>query len=431
MSIAFGGIVSLLFRGVNLVVALGLVALCAFELEKEDYGRFVLGLTFVGIVSAVTGGLTAATAYQVSNQRREPASALLNGGAISVLLGAIAVLAGLVAGSLLAGDARQEAAAVGLAAAAVTLNGVVSGVFLGRGTFVRYNLALICPPLLALAAIGFTFYVLGEKTTPAALWAYAAGWWAGVIGVAAGGGVRPSGSGRLEVAVVKQIAWFATLAGFSSGISYLNYRADLFVVGHFEGGEGVATYSLAVYVAEAVWQVSGSLALATFSRMAAVSRPEAAALAARVMRHTLLLLGAICTVLFVLSPLIESVVFSKYDGMGAALRFLLPGVVLYGLAQAFSGFYTYQRGMPWMAAIVAGSGLALDMFFALLLIPPMGVNGAALASALAYSLAVLGGLTVFARSEGLAPAQLLRFGTAEWQDYRGLLQRLRAGIARG
>ncbi|WBL35019.1 hypothetical protein O0235_09490 [Tepidiforma flava] len=68
MSIAFGGIVALFFRGLNLVVALGLVALCSYELEKGDYGRFVLGLTFVGIVNAATGGLTAATAYQVANR---------------------------------------------------------------------------------------------------------------------------------------------------------------------------------------------------------------------------------------------------------------------------------------------------------------------------------------------------------------------------
>ena len=61
MSIAFGGIVAFVFRGMNLIVAFALVFLCSHEMSKADYGTFFLGLTTVGIVNAATGGLTAAT----------------------------------------------------------------------------------------------------------------------------------------------------------------------------------------------------------------------------------------------------------------------------------------------------------------------------------------------------------------------------------
>ncbi|MCZ7579042.1 MAG: polysaccharide biosynthesis C-terminal domain-containing protein [Dehalococcoidia bacterium] len=80
--------------------------------------------------------------------------------------------------------------------------------------------------------------------------------------------------------------------------------------------------------------------------------------------------------------------------------------------------------------MVAGAGLAIDLVLASLLIPAMGVNGAALASAIAYSLAILGGLVVFARSEQLGARDIFRFGTAELQDYRTLLRRLRGLVAR-
>jgi Na+-driven multidrug efflux pump len=60
----------------------------------------------------------------------------------------------------------------------------------------------------------------------------------------------------------------------------------------------------------------------------------------------------------------------------------------------------------------------------------MGVDGAALASALAYSLAILGGLSVFMRQEGLGPAAVFAFGRSELEDYRRLLSRLRAGLVR-
>ncbi|MCX7618943.1 hypothetical protein [Tepidiforma sp.] len=430
MSIAFGGIVALFFRGLNLVAALGLVALCSYELEKGDYGRFVLGLTFVGIVNAATGGLTAATAYQVANRRRRPGEALANGGVLGGGLGLLAIAGGLVAGSWFAGEARQEALAVGTACAAVVVNSVVAGVFLGREAFVRYNLALVFPPLFALAAIAAAFFVFGQRTPSAALWAYAAGWWGAIAVLLLSGGASGLWGARLEAAMAAAIGRFALLAGVASGISYLNYRADLFVVRHFEGEEGVAVYSLAVYLAESVWQVSGSLALATYARVGSLSRPEAAALTARVMRHTVVLLGVICGGLFAASWTIEAVVFPKYDGMASALRFILPGVLLYGLAQSFSGFYTYQRGLPWVSAVVAGAGLALDMAFAFMLVPRMGVDGAALASALAYSLAILGGLAVFMRQEGIGPAGVFGFGRAELDDYRALFSRIRGGLAR-
>ncbi len=431
VSIAFGGLVALVFRGVNLLVALGLVALCSYALERGDYGRFVLGLTFVGIVNAATGGLTAATAYQVANQRRPPGAALANGGVLGGGIGVLAVAGGAIAGAWFAGEARQEALAVGAACAAVVVNSVVSGIFLGREAFVRYNLALVCPPLFALAAIGLTLFVLGERTPSGALWAYAVGWWAAVAVLLASGGATGARDARLERAMVTAIGRFALLAGMASGISYLNYRADLFVVRHFEGAEGVAVYSLAVYLAESVWQVSGSLALATYARVGALGRAEAAALTARVMRHTVVLLGVICGGLFAASWSIEALIFPKYEGMASALRFILPGVLLYGLAQSFSGFYTYQRGMPWVSAVVAGAGLVLDLSFAMVLVPRMGVDGAALASALAYSLAILGGLAVFVRQERIGPGGVFRFGRAEVEDYLALMRRLRAGLARG
>ena len=64
------------------------------------------------------------------------------------------------------------------------------------------------------------------------------------------------------------------------------------------------------------------------------------------------------------------------------------------------------------------------------LIPAMGVNGAALASAIAYSVAILGGLVVFARSEHLGARDIFRFGAAEVEDYRTLVRRLRGIVVR-
>jgi O-antigen/teichoic acid export membrane protein len=116
MSIAYGGLVAFLFRGVNLLVAFGTVLFTSRQLAAADYGIFVLGLTVVGLVTASTGGLTAAAAYQVANQRRAPGTVLLNAGAVAVAIGAAGIVAGTIGAGVLRGSAGELALPVALRA---------------------------------------------------------------------------------------------------------------------------------------------------------------------------------------------------------------------------------------------------------------------------------------------------------------------------
>lgn len=149
------------------------------------------------------------------------------------------------------------------------------------------------------------------------------------------------------------------------------------------------------------------------------------------MRHTLVILACVCMGLFVVADLLVRVLFEpEFEPMAPALRILLPGAAVYGLAAAFSGYYTYQRGKPWAAAIVAGLGLVVDILLALLLVPRFGVNGAAIASTVAYSVAMVVGVAAFLRSAHLRPSDALRFGKRDVDDYRALFARVRALVAR-
>jgi O-antigen/teichoic acid export membrane protein len=431
MSIAYGGLVAFLFRGVNLLVAFGTVLFTSRQLAAGDYGIFVLGLTVVGLVTASTGGLTAAVAYQVANQRRAPGTVLLNAGLVAVAIGAVALAVGALGARLVEGTAGQLALPVAFAGAAVILNGTIGGVFLGREQFIRYNLALVLPPLAALISVAVTFLAFDGRTPARGLAAFAAGNWVAIALLVAPGGRQLFAGARLERRLALAVATFTGLAAVSSAVSYLNYRADLFIVQHFEGEASVATYSLSAYIAESIWQVSGSLALATYARLGTLSRAEAAVLTARVMRHTLVLVGIGCAVLAAMAAPLEAFLFGdKYEGMATALQLRLPGVLIFGLAAAFAGFYTYQRGQPWMSAVIAGFALVCDIVFALLFVPPFGINGAAIATSIAYSAAVIAALAHLSRTEGIPPLAFVRFGRAEVADYRALAGRVRALLVR-
>ncbi|MCK9518923.1 MAG: polysaccharide biosynthesis C-terminal domain-containing protein [Dehalococcoidia bacterium] len=421
MSIAYGGIIAFLFRGLNAVVAFATVVLVE---RTSDFGAFGLGIIVVGIVNAAGNGMTAAAAYQVANQGQAPGKTLLSGLLPMSTVSVLGIFAGLVAGSALSGDVAAAAVPVAVAGAALVLNGVITGVFLGRGAFIRYNVALVAPPFLSLCAIAFTVFVLDQRTGEAALGAYAVGQWL-ALGAALLYGQRLfEGSLRFSLPLSGTMVRFALSASLSGVVSFLGYRGDQFVVAGFEGKAGVETYLLAVVVAESVWQVSGSLSLATYTRIGAASREEAALLTTRVMRHTLLLLAVVCTGLFLVADLIERWVFSS-AAMATPLRVLLPGVLIYSLGASLSAFYTYQRGLPWVAAFIAAMALAINIALAFVFIPGLGVEGAALAKSVGYAVAIAAGLVMFVRQERVPVSQLFRFGRDDVEDYRVLLQRLR------
>jgi O-antigen/teichoic acid export membrane protein len=430
VSIAFGGIIAFVFRGANLVVALGTLLLATRLLDDPESDAFLLGITVVGFANAMTGGLTAAVAYQVSNQGK-PAGQAFGGGLgpaipISALVLAVAAVVAATNGGYLGAMAFQ----LGVAAAAVTLNSVVAGVLLGREAFLRYNITLVAGPLCALVFVATALLTVDDPGPGIAITAYTLGQVTGLVAVALLSLPllleRFAVSRMLAVAVLA----FAGLAAVSSGVSYLNYRADLFIVGYFEPDGGVTTYASAAYLGESIWQVSGSLALATYARLGILDRNDAAQLTARVMRHTFLLLVILCAGVFLFADVFEWILFPDYGGVSSALRFLLPGILIYSLAQAYSGFYTYQRGLPWVAAIVASLALVVKMALAFALVPPIGVDGAAIASSIGYTTAMVVALVVFARQERLSAADIFRFGPADLDDYRSLLSRVRTTLTR-
>jgi O-antigen/teichoic acid export membrane protein len=64
-------------------------------------------------------------------------------------------------------------------------------------------------------------------------------------------------------------------------------------------------------------------------------------------------------------------------------RVLLAGMLLAG-ASGVASAYLYGRGTPGLNSIVLGTGLVITVVLDLLLIPPLGALGAAIASTAAY-----------------------------------------------
>lgn len=180
-------------------------------------------------------------------------------------------------------------------------------------------------------------------------------------------------------------AKFALPAYGASMVSYLNYRVDQFIIGMLLTPQELAFYVLAVDLAETLWIITGAVAGPLLPHL--TNTPDRdPALAAHVARHAVIWTGGACLVVFLFAdPLISLLYSSAYLPAVAPLRWLLPGIftltigkiVVAELAARERIHYTLWAGLAAVLMNVVGN---------LLLIPRLGVSGAAVASSISYSL---------------------------------------------
>ena len=105
------------------------------------------------------------------------------------------------------------------------------------------------------------------------------------------------------------------------------------------------------------------------------------------------------------------------------MALLLPGVLLFGGASALSAYFTNHAGTPQVPAQVAATSLAINAGLSLLLVPRLGMSGAAVAASVSYAATVLLLAWRFARHAGLPLRQVLLPGAQLRADLRGVAWR--------
>lgn len=197
-----------------------------------------------------------------------------------------------------------------------------------------------------------------------------------------GAGFRP----RWNLEVVKPTFGYGVKGYISNLFQFFNYRLDFFIVNYFLGPAEVGIYGVSVTIAELLWQLPNAASFVILPKSVNSSQAEMNRFTPRVFLiiFCITFLGAIGLALFG-RPFILMVFSSAFLGAYIPLLVLLPGVVLLGsckvLANDIGG-----RGFPHYNSINSGLSFVATVIFDLLLIPKMGVVGAALASTLSYIL---------------------------------------------
>ena len=392
------------------------------RLGTARQGTFALFTSVEGVLLALLSGFGIALARRVSHHGEQPRALM---GAIALAcfgLGCVAALA-LWAVSVSGPPAYSMLWLLALAAPVLLLAPNLAGLWLGQGRMAPMAAVSLAPPLLTLLGLG-SLALLQAVALPQVL----ACWVLAKVLVGATVLLLMWRRGHLAApgwaALRSELPFIATI-GLTNLIGLLNYRVGLFVVERQLGLSATGVYSIAVVVAELLWFVSGSLTQAVYGRIGTPDRGRAAATTVRVLHLSLTALLAVAPLLALAAVgLIPAVLGPAYAASLPLLAWLLPGALLFGGASALSAYFTNHAGRPQVPAQVAALSLALNATLAWLLVPRLGMAGAALSASLSYAVAVLVLAARFAAHAGLPLAAVLRPG-AQWR--RDLLALRRGG----
>ena len=237
---------------------------------------------------------------------------------------------------------------------------------------------------------------------------------------------RLAGFGKPDVALARRSLRFGVQAHAGRVMQLGNYRLDQWILGAVAGPRELGLYSVAVAWAEALWYLPTALAAVQRPSLVRAAREEAARLAAAVFRAAALVTAVLALAMVAAAPLLCVTVFGEeFRGSIDDLRVLVAGA--FGMvALKLFGNSLVARGRPVLQSVAIGIGFVCTVALDILLIPPFGGLGAALASTLAYTAAGIAIGVIFLRTVGGRPGELVpRVGDVAW-----LVRTLRARFRR-
>jgi O-antigen/teichoic acid export membrane protein len=205
-------------------------------------------------------------------------------------------------------------------------------------------------------------------------------------------------------------------------LQMVHYRIDLFLVGHFGGAGNAGWYSTATNLAQVLWNVPIAVSFVIMPWVASKDEKRAGEGTAASARWTLWITLLLSLILGTFAQVFIGAMYGRaFLPSAAALRILLPGVVMNSLLLVLGG-YLMGRGQVGVLTLIAGGSAALNVGLNLILIPALGIRGAAAASSLTYSLAALLVTWMVSRESGTPFLDFVAIRRADFSQISSMLR---------
>lgn len=363
-------------------------------------------------------GLGAAFTYRAARREASGRTAIKAGALYSGIVASVVAVVVVLAG-------RPIAAALNLPMGLLLFGSALVPVALLSNTLQAFSFGtgqVRNTALVQAAAVFWQFlaysvlFVSGRLTIPAALVVIAGSYAIELTGmawlalhsntkVAAGPLDRPVGLLRGSVYYGLAV-WFTGIAGFAA------LRADTFILAHYLDSAAVGVYSISVTLAELTWLIPTALGSVMIPKVAGhgAESVELTCRLGRITWVTCLLVGV--GLLLVASVAVPVIWGRAFAGAVLPLGLLLPGIVIASMSSIASA-YIAGIGKPNLNTRPAIANVIVNIAANVILIPRLGIAGAALASSLSYSVASIITIALFVRETGVPLSSVL---VPRWSD---------------
>lgn len=189
--------------------------------------------------------------------------------------------------------------------------------------------------------------------------------------------------GRLNLHLMKDILVYGWKGHFGDLLFNIINRLDSYLVKFFLGAAFLGYYSVAL-VAEYLWIIPMSLGMALFPKVSSSVLKDKDKDTAAVCRNAVFLTFLAAVVFFIIAePLVKLLFGPPFLPAVQPLLILLPGIVSLSVTKTLK-HYLSGTGRPQIATYSAMVTILFCVILNLMLIPKMGIVGAALATTSSY-----------------------------------------------
>ncbi|MBU8771497.1 flippase [Cytobacillus oceanisediminis] len=215
-------------------------------------------------------------------------------------------------------------------------------------------------------------------------------------------------AGKISRDYFKDSFSFGFKAHFSNVLSFINYRADIYLISMFLNPAAVGLYGVAVSIAERLWIVSQSISSVLYPVISSSNDIESKNKLTSIISRNVLFFSILAGIVFYfVSDLIFRILFgAAYDESSDILKMLLPGIILFSVDRILSNDLA-GRGKPELNMYTSIFTVVSNIILNFVLIPKIGIAGAAVSTSVTYSLSTIIKIVLYKRETGVAYSKLV------------------------
>jgi len=239
---------------------------------------------------------------------------------------------------------------------------------------------------------------------------------------------RSSTRSRIHVAYLKDALHYGARVYISSIFTFFNYKQDRFLLNSYLSPISVGVYNVGANFGERLWLVSKSVSTVIFPKIASLKDNESQRrwMTPFISRHIFTGTAIAAAVLFWLTPFLIHLFYGEeFANAASVLRIILPGVVFLTVSRILSNDIA-GRGRPGINMILAGVSVLINLVANILLIPRLGVYGAAWASTFSYTISSFLKIGVYTHIAKVPLSGLFILRSSDFQVWLRLIQSSRS-----